>query len=80
MYGDSSAYQIHMSGLKQMVRLRGGLQSLGLDGLIARMILWLDYNHAKVHGSTLYFGQSAEVERRPSPFRYKEYAELEGKG
>jgi hypothetical protein len=72
LYGDAQTYQIHMSGLARMVGLRGGLDNLALDGLMKRMIVWLDYNHAKRHGSQLHFGQSMEVSMRPSPFKYEQ--------
>jgi hypothetical protein len=70
LYGDSKTFHIHMSGLAKMVQLRGGLQNLALDGLMKRMIVWLDFNHATAHDSKLYFDQSLEVSRRTSPFRY----------
>lgn len=70
MYGDPGSYQVHMAGLAKMVRLRGGLGALGLDGLMARMIVWLDFNHAKVHGTQLVFDESWDVEKRPSPFKH----------
>ncbi|PBP17722.1 hypothetical protein BUE80_DR011613, partial [Diplocarpon rosae] len=70
MYGEAASYQIHMEGLAKMVNLRGGLDHIGLDGLIKRMVLWLDYNHAKVHGSALVFDESNVVGSRPSPFRH----------
>lgn len=51
-----------------MVEMRGGLKFLGLEGLLERMIIWLDFNHAKVHKSALFFGESVDVSKRPSPF------------
>lgn len=44
MYGDVDTYLAHMSGLKRMVELRGGLAQLGLSGLLRRMIIWIDIN------------------------------------
>ncbi|PBP23843.1 hypothetical protein BUE80_DR005256 [Diplocarpon rosae] len=70
MHGEAASYQIHMAGLAKMVELRGGLDHIGLDGLIKRMVLWLDYNHAKVHGSALVFDESHVVGLRPSPFKH----------
>ena len=70
VYGDTSSYNIHMSGLEKMVRMRGGVESLGLGGLLARMVVWLDFNHSKLHGTPLHFGKSAEVGSRPSPFKH----------
>jgi hypothetical protein len=70
MYGDAHSYHVHMTGLQRMVHLRGGLKNLGLDALLERMILWLDFNHAKVHKTTLFFGESMDVSKRPSPFKH----------
>ncbi|KAG4440173.1 hypothetical protein IFR05_004318 [Cadophora sp. M221] len=36
--------QAHMKGLKEMVRLRGGLDQLGMDEFPKRMILLMDYH------------------------------------
>lgn len=55
MFGTQEAYKIHMTGVKHMVKLRGGLRSLGLDGLLGRMVLWIDRNASFLHGCPLYF-------------------------
>ncbi|KAK2764417.1 hypothetical protein FQN54_009111 [Arachnomyces sp. PD_36] len=34
MFGDQETYEIHMAGVKRMVKLRGGLACLGLGGLL----------------------------------------------
>lgn len=68
----SPSFSIHMSGLKRMVEVRGGLEKLGMDGLYATMIRWLDFNHAKTHGTQLFFDQSIEVGMRQSPVIYKQ--------
>lgn len=70
MYGDASSYRVHMMGLQRMVHMRGGLKSLGLDGLLERMIVWLDFNHSKVHKTELFFGESMDVSKRSSPFKH----------
>ncbi|KAF8851154.1 hypothetical protein BDZ45DRAFT_601845 [Acephala macrosclerotiorum] len=70
MYGDATSYGVHMMGLQRMVEMRGGLKSLGLEGLLERMIVWLDFNHAKVHKTPLFFGESIEASRRASPFKH----------
>lgn len=67
----SPAFAIHMSGLKRMVEVRGGLDKLGLDGIYASAIRWLDFNHAKSNGTPLFFSQSIEVGTRSSPVIYK---------
>ncbi|KAL8749620.1 MAG: hypothetical protein Q9184_006737 [Pyrenodesmia sp. 2 TL-2023] len=53
--GDEKQYRIHMSGLTKMVELRGGLGSLGLNGLLARMLLWVDLNAAFILNTKTYF-------------------------
>lgn len=53
--GDEAQYHMHMKGLDKMVELRGGLGSLGLNGLLARMLLWIDLNAAFLLKTHLYF-------------------------
>ncbi|KAL8773385.1 MAG: hypothetical protein Q9209_001779 [Squamulea sp. 1 TL-2023] len=53
--GDEAQYHVHMRGLTKMVELRGGLESLGLNGLLARMLLWIDLNAAFLLKTHLYF-------------------------
>ncbi|KAL8719947.1 MAG: hypothetical protein Q9225_003124 [Loekoesia sp. 1 TL-2023] len=53
--GDEEQYHIHMKGLTKMVELRGGLESLGLNGLLARMLLFIDLNAASLLKTKLYF-------------------------
>ncbi|PMD57233.1 uncharacterized protein K444DRAFT_535084, partial [Hyaloscypha bicolor E] len=38
--------QSHIVGLKEMIRLRGGLHNLGLSGFVRKMVLHIDYNVA----------------------------------
>lgn len=44
MHGDIPSYKMHMEGLVRMVALRGGLDSLGLGGLLRRIVVWIDLN------------------------------------
>jgi hypothetical protein len=55
MYGDVTTYQAHMRGLKKMIEMRGGLSSLGLNGLLRRMIIWIDTNSSFLNNTPLYF-------------------------
>lgn len=50
-----SSFHIHMRGIVKMVELRGGFNSLGVDGALAMAIVWLDTNYAKVHGTAVHF-------------------------
>ncbi|KAI4198912.1 MAG: hypothetical protein LQ350_004977 [Teloschistes chrysophthalmus] len=56
--GDEKQYHVHMKGLIKMVELRGGLNSLGMNGLLARMLLWVDLNAAHVLKTATYFSHS----------------------
>ncbi|KAL4747837.1 hypothetical protein BDW72DRAFT_209316 [Aspergillus terricola var. indicus] len=55
MYGNTENYAVHMQGLQRAVELRGGLDALGLGGLLRRIVIWIDRNGAFLNGSTLYF-------------------------
>lgn len=59
LFGDSSICRTHMVGLTRMVSLRGGLPALGLDGLLERLVLWIDSNTSHITGSRLYFDKRA---------------------
>ncbi|KAL8856509.1 MAG: hypothetical protein Q9178_006908 [Gyalolechia marmorata] len=75
--GDERQYHIHMRGLSKMVELRGGLESLGSDGLLARMLLWIDLNAAFLLKTHLYFphtnalpGHTVPEPREPNPAHF----------
>lgn len=55
MFGSPTTYHTHMRGLQDMVIGRGGLQKLGFDGLLMRMILWVDMTGAFTLNSPAYF-------------------------
>lgn len=66
--GDEAQYHMHMKGLVKMVELRGGLGSLGLNGLLARMLLWIDLNAAFLLQTQLYFPHTNALPgHTPSP-------------
>ena len=69
LFGDEDIYNTHMTGLLRMVSLRGGLPALGLDGLLERMVLWIDINAAHITGSHIYFDRTAfpSTVRHPKP-------------
>lgn len=46
MYGDVPTYQAHSRGLKRMIQARQGLANLGLNGFLARFLIWIDLNAA----------------------------------
>ncbi|KJZ72927.1 hypothetical protein HIM_07690 [Hirsutella minnesotensis 3608] len=77
MHGDLATYRTHMEGLRMMLRLRGGVDSLGLGGLLRRMIVWIDVNSAFLLGIDRYFpgltfagGAAMELVEEPNPARF----------
>ena len=75
MFGTLAAYHAHMKGLRQMVALRGGVDAIhGLDGLVARMVVWIDANAAHVLGTHLHFEKSRlpirQVVLTPNPHQF----------
>ena len=72
MFGDQRSFEWHMAGLLRMVKLRGGLSALGLDGLLARICLWIDHNSTFLHNSPIHFedaiGDFFNVQANPSGF------------
>lgn len=58
LFGDTNAYVTHMTGLQKMVMLRGGLGALGLDGLLERMLLWIDANTSSLRGYNVFFDKA----------------------
>jgi hypothetical protein len=62
MFGSFDIYNVHMQGLVRAINLRGGLGRLGLNGLLHRIVVWIDRNAAFLHGSgTYYFPGAAFV-------------------
>lgn len=61
MFGSLENYDIHMQGLARAISLRGGLTSLGLNGLLHRIVIWIDRNAAFLHGSAMYFPAGISV-------------------
>lgn len=74
VFGDREVVHLHMAGLRQMVMLRGGLQALGLDGLLERILLWIDSNAAHITNSQIIFDKatfpSSVKHPRPDPQRF----------
>ncbi len=72
MFGVPELYHMHMRGLQNMIRFRGGLETLGLDGLLQRMVLWVDVNSASLLKSSVYFVPNVPLAghvamQRPNP-------------
>lgn len=56
VFGDSAIFSAHMKGLQMMLKLRGGLATLGLNGLLERMLVWIDLNAAHLTGTEVALG------------------------
>lgn len=56
LFGDVSSYQAHRAGLQDMIKLRGGLGALGLNGLLEKMLVWIDLNSSHLKGLNVVFG------------------------
>ncbi|KAH9844522.1 Fungal specific transcription factor domain [Teratosphaeria destructans] len=67
LYGDRAFFETHMTGLVRMVTLRGGLHALGLDGLLERILLWIDSNATHILGKSVYFNKAAFPTRAGHP-------------
>lgn len=77
MYGNMESYRVHMMGLKSTVHRRGGLEGLGLEGLLGRICVWIDLNAAFCNGTERFFdkrfddlggGVVGEIEPNPGQF------------
>lgn len=74
IFGDTDVFSAHMKGLAKMVETRGGLRTLGLDGLLERMVVWIDLNAAFLCGSRRLFGNDSFPTRvtfdKPDPYHF----------
>ncbi|KAJ5426442.1 hypothetical protein N7465_001512 [Penicillium sp. CMV-2018d] len=68
MFGSLENYSIHMQGLARVIDLRGGLTTLGLNGLLYRMVIWIDRNSAFLHGSATTFVDELPPDPNPGQF------------
>ncbi|SMQ48810.1 unnamed protein product [Zymoseptoria tritici ST99CH_3D7] len=52
--GLSESCPVHMTGVMDMVNMRGGLSELGFDGVVEAFVLWQDVNIAEMTGGKTY--------------------------
>lgn len=59
-----------MSGLEEMIRLRGGLRNLGMQGLLNKLVIWADQCNAAITSSGLRFNTAyyTTTDEPPSEF------------
>lgn len=58
---ESKAYQLHMQGLVHLVRNKGGLPSLGLNGLLQKLLLAIDYHASRSTGIEVFFSNTSSA-------------------
>lgn len=58
LFGDKNTSATHMAGLHQMVAIRLRKSALGLDGLLERILLWIDSNVSHILRSKLYLDRA----------------------
>lgn len=68
IFGSGSDYHIHMDAVRRMLVLRGGIEKLGLEGLLMRLLLFIDTNSAYILHTNLYLEQSMLPRRQPLSF------------
>lgn len=59
IWGEEHAYHCHMGAVEEMIRMRGGLGSLGLDGFLARLLIFIDTNSAFLLNTSLHLPESS---------------------
>lgn len=65
LFGDLLTNHVHMIGLQAMVAMRGGVDCLGLEGFVKKMLTWLDSLQQLLTGRTAYFPQLSSSQSMP---------------
>ncbi|KAF2212296.1 hypothetical protein CERZMDRAFT_97573 [Cercospora zeae-maydis SCOH1-5] len=68
IFGESDTFSAHMKGFQTMLKARGGLSTRGLNGLLERMVVWIDLNACHLTGRTVHFGNDSFT--APDPHRF----------
>ncbi|KXJ90780.1 hypothetical protein Micbo1qcDRAFT_225647 [Microdochium bolleyi] len=71
-WGAPHDVRAHLRGLRDLLRVRGGFNALGLGGLLSKIVLTLDYSIAISFESPAYLGNGHEgafSDPTPGPFR-----------
>jgi hypothetical protein len=69
LLGDPKVYRTHMQGIVVMVRSRGELVALGMNGLLLRFLLWIDSSISHVTGHHNFL-EHTELHPPPSPKQF----------
>lgn len=65
IYGDEETYHLHMKAVEAMLRMRGGLRQLGLDGFLSRLLIFIDTNSAFLLNTHLHLLESSFPRQEP---------------
>lgn len=68
IFGSAKIYCMHMTAVANMISLRGGIEKLGLAGLLARLILFIDTNSAYLLHTHLHIEDNKLPRREPFAF------------
>lgn len=61
-YGNLREFDIHMAGLVQMVKLRGGIEEINRQTkFIGRFLIWTDMNSSAIASCGAYFNESETI-------------------
>ncbi|PON29831.1 hypothetical protein TGAM01_v201197 [Trichoderma gamsii] len=75
MHGSEADFRLHMEHTIRLVNMRGGLNNLGLGGLLRRMLIWIDVNGNFLYKKPRYwpgenFDGSKDSISEPNPERF----------
>ncbi|PTB46220.1 uncharacterized protein TrAFT101_004313 [Trichoderma asperellum] len=75
MHGTEADFRLHMEHTIRLVNMRGGLNNLGLGGLLRRMLIWIDVNGNFLYKKPRYwpgenFDGSKDSISEPNPERF----------
>ncbi|KAL7903149.1 hypothetical protein HDV63DRAFT_400022 [Trichoderma sp. SZMC 28014] len=75
MHGKEDHFRLHMEHTIRLVNMRGGLNNLGLGGLLRRMLIWIDVNGNFLYKKPRYWpGENFDGTRdsiaEPNPERF----------
>ncbi|KAL7921928.1 hypothetical protein ACQKWADRAFT_109117 [Trichoderma austrokoningii] len=75
MHGLEADFRLHMEQTMKLVNMRGGLNNLGLGGLLRRMLIWIDVNGNFLYQTPRYwpgenFDGSVDSISEPNPERF----------
>lgn len=65
IFGEEDTYHTHMNAVAWMLKRRGGLSSLGMNGFLARLLVFIDTNSAFLLNTKLHLSESNFPRQEP---------------